>query len=108
MTLPVILAYARGTGEERKFWEEAIAGFRTEESHLMYVCRVDANSCLLKGGSPTLWAMSGGVRSIRVAAGTTGDRDVDGMARGRDRVGAADRVDAVSTSIPDRRTGGRA
>jgi octaprenyl-diphosphate synthase len=31
MTLPVILAYARGTGDERKFWEEAIAGFRTED-----------------------------------------------------------------------------
>jgi octaprenyl-diphosphate synthase len=36
MTLPVILAYARGTGEERKFWEEAIAGFRTEEADLAH------------------------------------------------------------------------
>jgi octaprenyl-diphosphate synthase len=32
MTLPVILAYARGNAEERKFWEEAIAGFRTDDA----------------------------------------------------------------------------
>ncbi|MGC1271544.1 MAG: polyprenyl synthetase family protein [Croceibacterium sp.] len=31
MTLPVILAYARGDDEERRFWQEAIAGFRTED-----------------------------------------------------------------------------
>ena len=36
MTLPVILAYARGSGEERKFWEEAIAGFRTEDDDLAH------------------------------------------------------------------------
>ena len=36
MTLPVILAYARGSGEERKFWEEAIAGFRTEDEDLAH------------------------------------------------------------------------
>ncbi len=36
MTLPVILAYARGTPEERRFWEEAIAGFRTEEEDLAH------------------------------------------------------------------------
>jgi octaprenyl-diphosphate synthase len=34
MTLPVILAYARGNAEERRFWEEAIAGFRTEDEDL--------------------------------------------------------------------------
>ena len=31
MTLPAILAYARGTAEERRFWQEAIAGFRVED-----------------------------------------------------------------------------
>jgi len=31
MTLPVILAHARGSDEERRFWQEAIAGFRTED-----------------------------------------------------------------------------
>jgi len=36
MTLPVILAYARGTSEERRFWEEAIAGFRTEDEDLLH------------------------------------------------------------------------
>ncbi len=34
MTLPVILAYARGTEEERQFWQEAIAGFRTDDEDL--------------------------------------------------------------------------
>lgn len=36
MTLPVILAYARGNAEERKFWEEAIAGFRTDDEDLAH------------------------------------------------------------------------
>jgi len=36
MTLPVILAYARGTAEERTFWEEAIAGFRTDDADLAH------------------------------------------------------------------------
>ena len=40
MTLPVILAYARGTGEERKFWEEAIAGFRTEDEDLAHAVQL--------------------------------------------------------------------
>jgi octaprenyl-diphosphate synthase len=34
MTLPVILAYARGDAEERRFWEDAIAGFRNEAEDL--------------------------------------------------------------------------
>lgn len=36
MTLPVILAYARGDAEERRFWEEAIAGFRNEDEDLRH------------------------------------------------------------------------
>jgi len=36
MTLPVILAYARGTAEERQFWQEAIAGFRAEDEDLAH------------------------------------------------------------------------
>lgn len=36
MTLPVILAYARGNAEERKFWEEAIAGFRCDDEDLVH------------------------------------------------------------------------
>jgi len=36
MTLPVILAYARGTNEERQFWQDAIAGFRTEDEDLAH------------------------------------------------------------------------
>ncbi len=34
MTLPVILAYARGDAEERRFWEDAIAGFRNDTEDL--------------------------------------------------------------------------
>ena len=36
MTLPVIFAYARGDAEERRFWQEAIAGFRTEDEDLAH------------------------------------------------------------------------
>jgi octaprenyl-diphosphate synthase len=34
MTLPVILAYARGDEEERAFWKAAIGGFRTSDDDL--------------------------------------------------------------------------
>jgi len=34
MTLPVILAYARGNEEERTFWKAAIGGFRTSDDDL--------------------------------------------------------------------------
>jgi len=36
MTLPVILAYARGSEEERRFWQDAIAGFRTDDEDLAH------------------------------------------------------------------------
>lgn len=36
MTLPVILAYARGDAEERRFWREAIAGFATSNEDLAH------------------------------------------------------------------------
>src|SRR6185503_11908392 len=36
MTMPVIFAYARGSDEERRFWEHAIAGFRTEDEDLAH------------------------------------------------------------------------
>jgi len=36
MTLPVIFAYARGNADERRFWEHAIAGFRTEDEDLAH------------------------------------------------------------------------
>ncbi|MEO0062881.1 MAG: Octaprenyl-diphosphate synthase [Pseudomonadota bacterium] len=40
MTLPVILAYARGNDEERRFWQEAIAGFRTEDEDLAHAVQL--------------------------------------------------------------------
>jgi octaprenyl-diphosphate synthase len=36
MTLPAILAYARGSDEERRFWQDAIAGFRNDDDDLAY------------------------------------------------------------------------
>ncbi|KPL67173.1 farnesyltranstransferase [Erythrobacter sp. SG61-1L] len=36
MTLPVILAYARGNEEERSFWRAAIAGHRTSDADLAH------------------------------------------------------------------------
>ena len=36
MTLPVILAYARGSEEERGFWKAAIGGHRTSEADLAH------------------------------------------------------------------------
>ncbi len=36
MTLPAILAYARGNEEERRFWQDAIAGFRNEDEDLAH------------------------------------------------------------------------
>lgn len=40
MTLPVILAYARGNDEERRFWQDAIAGFRNEDEDLAYAIAI--------------------------------------------------------------------
>jgi octaprenyl-diphosphate synthase len=36
MTLPVILAYARGSDEERRFWQDAIIGHRTSDPDLAH------------------------------------------------------------------------
>ncbi|HQS95188.1 MAG TPA: polyprenyl synthetase family protein, partial [Novosphingobium sp.] len=40
MTLPVILAYARGDADERKFWQEAIAGDRSSDADLAYAIKL--------------------------------------------------------------------
>lgn len=44
MTLPVILAYARGNDEERSFWRDAIAGFRNEDEDLAHAVEL-INGC---------------------------------------------------------------
>ncbi|MEY4160416.1 MAG: hypothetical protein RLZZ136_1037, partial [Pseudomonadota bacterium] len=36
MTLPVILAYARGNETERAFWRDAVAGFRNDADDLAH------------------------------------------------------------------------
>jgi octaprenyl-diphosphate synthase len=40
VTLPVILAYARGSAEERLFWREAMAGSRTSDDDLAYATQL--------------------------------------------------------------------
>jgi len=40
MTLPVILAYARGSGDERNFWREAIGGSRVSDDDLAHAIRL--------------------------------------------------------------------
>ncbi len=40
MTLPVILAYARGSDAERRFWKDAIAGFSTSDEDLARAIRL--------------------------------------------------------------------
>ncbi|MDG2004280.1 MAG: polyprenyl synthetase family protein [Novosphingobium sp.] len=42
MTLPVILAYARGSEDERRFWQDAIAGFRNEDEDLAHAVELIA------------------------------------------------------------------
>ena len=42
MTLPVILAYARGSEDERVFWRDAIAGFATSDSDLAHAVELIA------------------------------------------------------------------
>ena len=42
MTLPVILAYARGDATERRFWQDAIAGFATTDADLAHAIELIA------------------------------------------------------------------
>ena len=47
MTLPVILAYARGTPDERRFWQDAIAGFRAEDEDLAHAVElINRHDCV--------------------------------------------------------------
>jgi octaprenyl-diphosphate synthase len=43
MTLPVILAYARGNAEERDFWQQAIAGDRSSDADLAHAITLIRN-----------------------------------------------------------------
>ena len=40
MTLPVILAFARGSDAEREFWREAMSGARTSDDDLAEATRM--------------------------------------------------------------------
>jgi octaprenyl-diphosphate synthase len=49
MTLPVILAYARGSADERRFWEAAVAGERTDDDDLAQAIALMKSSEALSG-----------------------------------------------------------
>ena len=40
MTLPIILAYARGSEEDRRFWQQAVSGERTSDDDLAHAIRL--------------------------------------------------------------------
>ena len=40
VTLPVILAYARGNADERAFWKDAMRGHRTSDEDLAHATRL--------------------------------------------------------------------
>ncbi len=44
VTLPVILAYARGSEEDKTFWKAAIAGHRTSDDDLMHATKLVESS----------------------------------------------------------------
>ncbi len=47
MTLPVILAYARGSDEERRFWREAISGHRITDADLAHAVKlIERHDCV--------------------------------------------------------------
>jgi octaprenyl-diphosphate synthase len=47
MTLPVILAYARGSDEERQFWREAISGHRIADADLAHAVKlIERHDCV--------------------------------------------------------------
>ncbi len=47
MTLPVILAYARGSDEERSFWRDAILGHRTADADLAHAVElIELHDCV--------------------------------------------------------------
>jgi octaprenyl-diphosphate synthase len=65
MTLPVILAYARGSEEERSFWREAISGIKSSDADLDHAC--------------ALIAQHGAVDDTRARARHFADRAIDAL-----------------------------
>lgn len=65
MTLPVILAYARGSEEERSFWRDAISGIKSSDADLDHAC--------------SLIARHGAVEDTRARARHFADRAIDAL-----------------------------
>ena len=77
VTLPVILAYAHGTKEERKFWEDAMGGLRVSDEDLEHakhlIDKYDAISTTLER------ARHYGQRAIDAIAGFPGGKAHNAM-----------------------------
>jgi octaprenyl-diphosphate synthase len=67
VTLPVILAYARGDGEDRRFWKEAIEGHRNRDADLAH--------------ARTLFERTGAIADTLARARHYGARAIDALGR---------------------------
>jgi len=85
MTLPVILAYARGSEEERQFWRDAIAGFRTEDEDLAHAV--------------TLIRQHGAIDATRERARHFAERACDALSIFPDSKACAAMIDAARFSV---------
>ena len=85
VTLPVILAYARGSDADRAFWKEAIAGRRVSDDDLAY-----AN---------TLLVASGAIADTLARARHYGQRAIDALAPFANGQAKAALIEAVEFAI---------
>ena len=77
MTLPVILAYARGSAEERRFWKDAVEGRRASDEDFAHaVTLVRASSAV---DDTLARARHYGRRAVDAIAGFAGGRAKDAM-----------------------------
>ena len=77
VTLPVILAYARGSADDRAFWKAAMQGERIEESDLAHAIRLIRDT-----GAPVRYARA------RASLRPAGDRRAGAIPRQPRQVGA--------------------
>lgn len=85
VTLPVILAYARGDAEDRRFWKEAIEGHRNRDSDLAHAA--------------TLLARTGAVADTLARARHYGQRAIDALGRFPEGRAKAALIEAVEFAV---------
>ena len=77
MTLPVILAHARGNADERRFWKDAVEGRRASDEDFLHAVHLVRKS---RAVDDTLArARHYGQRAIDAIAGFGGGRAKDAM-----------------------------